>query len=405
VRVWFTREEFNMHLVAAVSIIVMLFAAGCGGGGSGGGEGASRKEGERFTIERPVSSGSTYNTSGYSVALSGDTFLWPAGANCRPTRPQPIDVFWRNSANGTNGSSKSYAGCLCDPFGCVPNVGWRISYGVVPLEIGNNTITVTGSAPGESQSASLTVTREEGAASINFYNEPDNLTIGSEYRIAVTVRDGANAPLPDQVVDWRSLDESLATVESSNLPTNQQGMSSADILALGAGTVAITATISGTDSRSTISLDILEPLPPPFDADPPGEDLPSKPELLMPVTNAVISQERPEECGVNPEHNYGHKLYFDWTDVSFPQGMGGYYLVVRHSGSQTSGREEYVIASEFTDVSCGSYIIDSNLTVWEWWVQAEDMQGNRGPSSERGLFQFAPCRRDDGSPCQAWIPP
>jgi hypothetical protein len=393
-----------MKAAAVVLLLVPLFISACGGGGGGGGGGGitlKLKFDSKFTIEYPAAGGSTYYTSDDSISLAGDAFHWPSNANCIAIQPQPIDITWKNKANGLTGGDQSSASCLCDFFACVPWSRWRISQGTIPLEMGNNKIKVTGRASGKSQSASITIVREEGPVSINFTNIPGDLTMGDMYSLQVQVKDGTSTPMPDQVIDWSSSDNLLASVTTSNLPTDQRGNASAEVTALAAGTVGITARIAGTDVSSTTELEVIPPLPPPFDPNPPGDELPDQPTLLTPENNATISQERPEPaCGENAEYDFGYEIYFDWTDVAATHGVAGYHLFVRASGAKNPIVDEFIPSSEFTKLGCGSYIIDSNVANWKWWVQAEDSRGSVGPASPEGLFSFAPCRQDDDSRCQ-----
>jgi hypothetical protein len=128
---------------------------------------------------------------------------------------------------------------------------------------------------------------------------------------------------------------------------------------------------------------------------------PSAPTLITPINNVKIQQNDPSTgCTLNPTRGYGTKLSFDWTDVNPPAGLAGYQLYVKRKGASLPLIDTFTSNSEFTKVSCDSFIADSNLLDWEWTVQTEDSQGTRGPVSAVGVFQFAPCQLEDGSMCR-----
>jgi hypothetical protein len=250
---------------AAFIMFTVLFSA-CGGGGGGGDGGGARS---KFNIDTPVRGGGSYTTTDYSVKLAGDGFLYPDGADCKDTSPQDIDITWVNNANGVSGDGNHSGGCLCDMFGCVPYNRWVISHGLIPLELGNNKIKVTGSAPGKSQSASITVIRQEGSVSISFSSKPENMTPGRAYELAVTVRDAMDNPIPDQVIEWRSSEQAIAAVAYLDLPTDHHGIARAEATAQSPGVVEISAFISGADISTTESFTVVNPQSVP--SEPPAE--------------------------------------------------------------------------------------------------------------------------------------
>jgi hypothetical protein len=156
-------RKFAGRLLAGLIPVVSisLLVTGCGGGGSGdGGSGANI---HRFEIYGPVRSGSTYRTTNPSVGVWGEGFAAPQITNCEGM--QKLRISWRNSANDSSGTGTSFASCLCIII-CGPSSHWEIRYGQIPLEMGSNSITVTGSAAGGSRSASITVIREAAAAAL-----------------------------------------------------------------------------------------------------------------------------------------------------------------------------------------------------------------------------------------------
>ena len=126
------------------------------------------------------------------------------------------------------------------------------------------------------------------------------------------------------------------------------------------------------------------------------------PELLSPVDNAVIQQNDPTSgCSLNPSRGYGLQIFFDWTDSSSANGVVGYELFVKKDTATLPIVSTLVGSSEFAHTSCNSFVTDGNLEGWEWRVRAQDALGTFSDWSAAGLFQFAPCRLADGTPCFA----
>jgi len=138
------------------------------------------------------------------------------------------------------------------------------------------------------------------------------------------------------------------------------------------------------------------PLPPP--------EIVSTPDLLTPIDNTVIEQNNANiGCPNDPTSGFGFEIFFDWTDSSSPNGIIGYHILAQSAITTLEGEIEPIVAfvetSEFTEVNCNAFVADSNLNGWEWRVTAKDNLGNFSKDSETGLFQFEPCRLEDGTLC------
>lgn len=138
-----------------------------------------------------------------------------------------------------------------------------------------------------------------------------------------------------------------------------------------------------------------------FTEDPPPEQAVNVtiPVLLTPINHDVIEQNNPSiGCPLDPVRGYGHRIIFDWTDSDSPNGIKGYHIFVMRTGATLPIINTFVPNSEYTDTSCNSFVIDSNLGGWTWTVQAEDNRGNLSPVAS-GEFRFEPCRLDEKSLC------
>lgn len=125
------------------------------------------------------------------------------------------------------------------------------------------------------------------------------------------------------------------------------------------------------------------------------------PSLLAPVNEELIQQNNPNiECNFDPLRGYGHEIFFDWEDSDSPNGIKGYRLIVKNSGSTIPVIDEFVPDSEYTDTRCNSFVMDNKLDDWEWTVQAEDNLGNLSHIAT-GEFIYEPCRMADGTFCSA----
>ncbi|HZT28326.1 MAG TPA: hypothetical protein VFA33_00475 [Bryobacteraceae bacterium] len=135
---------------------------------------------------------------------------------------------------------------------------------------------------------------------------------------------------------------------------------------------------------------------------PSAAPLVSVPTLLAPVNNAVVQQNDPATgCSANPAKGYGWGILFDWTDSTSSNGIQRYEIYVIHSGAPGPGIDTFVTKSEFSQVSCNSFVIDQNLQGWQWRVRAQDTRGNYSDWTPWGAFQYAPCRLKDGTACYA----
>ncbi len=125
------------------------------------------------------------------------------------------------------------------------------------------------------------------------------------------------------------------------------------------------------------------------------------PILLTPINNDIIQQNNPNiGCPFDQTRGFGFRLFFDWTDATSPNGIRGYHLFAMRIGAIFPIIDTFVQDSNFTELSCNSFVIDSNLNDWIWTVQAEDNLGNLS-SVATDVFMFEPCRLADGTPCDA----
>ena len=116
------------------------------------------------------------------------------------------------------------------------------------------------------------------------------------------------------------------------------------------------------------------------------------PSPIRPVADAVIRQNDPSTaCPVDNQGGYGHQILFDWSDVSLPTGIGDYELWAKNDQAPNPIVHVSVVASEHTERSCGSYVIDAFLTGWTWQVRARDVRGNVSRWSTPATFRFQPC--------------
>lgn len=149
------RRKSSLHaLVAGVALLLLApsFLAGCGGGGS-------HEPQYALTIEEPPS----LTTTQPEIWLNGEGFLPPESTcpdtGCTGLLPPPVfgrlgpyTLDWRNDANGASGTLR--LSWICNCGGSTPS--W---FGSMPLVLGTNRITVTMTAGGYTQTASVTVTR------------------------------------------------------------------------------------------------------------------------------------------------------------------------------------------------------------------------------------------------------
>jgi hypothetical protein len=108
--------------------------------------------------------------------------------------------------------------------------------------------------------------------------------------------------------------------------------------------------------------------------------------------------------GPNATRGRGFRIAFDWADVESPAGISGYRIVATRVGAGLPVVDRFVEGSQFTLVSCNSFVEQGNLTGWEWRVQAED-SGGRVSEWSTAPFEFEQCILDDETPCRAPGPP
>ncbi len=127
---------------------------------------------------------------------------------------------------------------------------------------------------------------------------------------------------------------------------------------------------------------------------------PAVPRLLSPPRGFVVPQNNPLiPCDADPERGYGFSIRFDWDDVDSPGGIRGYHVYVKKQDAVFPLVDTFVTDSEYLHVSCNGFVIDENLSGWEWSVQAEDLRGNVSELTEPNRFSFSPCRLPDGTAC------
>jgi len=140
--------------------------------------------------------------------------------------------------------------------------------------------------------------------------------------------------------------------------------------------------------------------------DNPADDTPETPILNEPINDRTLRQNDPDiGCPFNPFSGFGFEIFFDWTDSEASSGIAGYQLFVIGPSAVFPLVDTFVTESEFTYTSCNSFVIDSNLSDWEWTVQAVGSNGEvtkiekLSEVSETQTFQFEPCRFNDGTGC------
>ncbi|HSQ29801.1 MAG TPA: Ig-like domain-containing protein [Gemmatimonadaceae bacterium] len=111
---------------------------------------------------------------------------------------------------------------------------------VTAVAAGNATI--TGTAEGKSDAATITVT-QGAVATVAVTPSPLTITVGQTSQLAATARDANNNPVIGRPVSWSSDNAAIATVSSTGLLT-----------AVAAGTATITATIDGKDGTAAITV-------------------------------------------------------------------------------------------------------------------------------------------------------
>ncbi len=151
-----------------ISVFAMILIAACGGGGSDEGEGTSAGGGDSgslrgwLNIHEPIDGSGSYTTAAPSIELSGNAFVSPQGVDCKNVFPAQLNLRWRNSSTGASGSGAIGSRCQNSFLGNRPATKWRIAYGDIELQYGDNDISLTASdGQGNEGTARLNVRRVE----------------------------------------------------------------------------------------------------------------------------------------------------------------------------------------------------------------------------------------------------
>lgn len=137
------------HRLAAALLLASL-AAGCGGGGDE--EPAPPEPWSGVTITDPTEA-SAYSTDARYLSLGGFSFV-PGTYTCTligGALPAGYSLSWRNEANGETGGGVTKITCLL-----LVSVLWTTYW--IPLEPGDNRITVTVSSAVDNRTGSDTIT-------------------------------------------------------------------------------------------------------------------------------------------------------------------------------------------------------------------------------------------------------
>ena len=262
------------------------------------------------------------------------------------------------------------------------------------LAEGTTTITATFvERAGEQLTDSAAVTGTRDLAAIEVMPAAATIVVGTTQQFKAT---GIFAVGPSQdltsAVTWTSSTPEVASISNA---LDSAGLATG----LAEGTTTITATFverTGEQLTDSEAVTILRrPVTPPRSTVTP-------PKLITPTDNAAIAQNSPSiGCPSHPTRGFGLRIFFDWTDATSPNGIAGYQIFATQRDASLPIVDTFVTASELTYTNCNAFVADQNLNGWEWSVQAQDNLGNFSPPSDTGLFRFAPCRLQNGSPCFA----
>ena len=134
---------------------------------------------------------------------------------------------------------------------------------------------------------------------------------------------------------------------------------------------------------------------------------PCVPKLLSPPEGALLPQNNASaECLMHPTRGSGIRITFDWADPRDPRGRIAGYIVFAKSRNAVLPIIDNVFTpeSQFTYVRCNAFVVDANLSGWEWKVRTVGTDGTLGEFSEVRTWTYEPCRLEDGSPCSAPVP-
>lgn len=84
------------------------------------------------------------------------------------------------------------------------------------------------------------------------------------------------------------------------------------------------------------------------------------------------------------------------SDPKFLTHVASYELVVQHNGSFPA-LDVVVTQANYTWLACNAFVIDSNITNWQWLVRARSKGGHILAVSAPGNFSFTTCRLVDGT--------
>jgi hypothetical protein len=128
---------------------------------------------------------------------------------------------------------------------------------------------------------------------------------------------------------------------------------------------------------------------------------PMKVYLTKPEHTEIIPQNNPATgCAYSDRAGYGLRIDFDWSEAKSDAGIKGYHLYAKSRGASVPFLDRFLVASEYTYISCGAYVNNINASAGvNWSVQAEDNNGELGPLNDEGFFVYELCYLDNGQPC------
>jgi hypothetical protein len=128
-------------------------------------------------------------------------------------------------------------------------------------------------------------------------------------------------------------------------------------------------------------------------------------ETEWPTEGALFEQNDPATgCIAHPTRGHGFSLAFDWEDVA---GADRYLVRFKRTSAPYAMIEYTTTASTFQGLFCNAFVIDQNLSNWEWRVAA--LSNGLDPYApdtlwtESRIYGFKPCRLASGVACHAGI--